>query len=475
MKKSIAIVVAVVAVSLALPFLTGLRTESHIRQRISAMSDNPVVVADLADYDRGWFASSARIELGLSPQYAAQLQSSGALLGSDLPALRLPVLIEITHGPLALKDGVHFGMSKIVARSDPEVPLSSELREQLGMPYLFELRGRAGFGGGFEFDADVPPVDYADGSNEVAFSGLLVEGTLDGDRVVAQGSIETFDYQSPLASAAIQQFRMNTDYRLRPNDIALGTGDVGIERIVVASPMLGTEPLFNATGLRFSSNVDLDEAATLMRIVVNYGADTVAAGANVTLTETDFGIALEDLDAAAMQAYYATLQGFGGGAQPADPDAVLAELSAVLEQLLERGPSLTLDPIRFSMNGEPFSANVRVATDPAALPGGARNFLDPTLWLALASVNAEADVSKVLAQSLAEQFVRQQLAAAGAAAGAPMPEDELAAMAAAQAGLMLVALSGQGFLEDAGESYTATLQFTSGELTVNGTSVPLGL
>jgi uncharacterized protein YdgA (DUF945 family) len=313
------------------------------------------------------------------------------------------------------------------------------------------------------------------GSNEVAFSGLLVEGTLDGDRVVAQGSIETFDYQSPLAGAAIEQFRMNADYRLRPNNIALGTSDVGIGRIVVASPMLGAGPLFNATGLRFSSNVDLDEAATLMRIVVNYGADTVAAGANVTLTETDFGIALEDLDAAAMQAYYATLQGFGGGAQPADPDAVLAELSAVLEQLLERGPSLTLNPIRFSMNGEPFSANVRVATDPAALPGGARNFLDPTLWLALASVNAEADVSKVLAQSFAEQFVRQQLAAAGAAAGAPMPEDELDAMAAAQAGLMLVALSGQGFLEDAGESYTATLQFTSGELTVNGTSVPLGL
>jgi uncharacterized protein YdgA (DUF945 family) len=472
--KKVAIAVAVVVVLLALPFLTGLRTESHIRQRISTMSDNPVVVADLSDYERGWFTSSARIELGLSQEYIAQLESDGAPLGSDFPALRVPVLIEIAHGPLAIKDGVHFGMSKIVARSDPEVPLSSELREQLGMPYLFELRGRAGFGGGFEFDADVPPVDYADGSNEVDFSGLLVEGTLDGDHVVADGSIESFDYQSPLATAAIDQLRVNTDYRLRPNDIALGTGEVGIERIVVASPMLGTEPLFNATGLRFSSNVALDEAATLMRIVINYGADTVVVGADVTLTETDFGLTLADLDAAAMQAYYATI--YGAGSTPrAGPEAVLAELSPVLEQLLVRGPSLTLDPIRFSMNGEPFSANVRISTDPAALPSGPHNFQDPTLWLALASVNAEADVSKVLAQSLAERFVRQQMAAAGAASGAPIPEDELNAMAAAQAGLMLVALSGQGFLENSGENYTATLEFSSGELTVNGTSVPLGL
>jgi uncharacterized protein YdgA (DUF945 family) len=365
-------------------------------------------------------------------------------------------------------------MSKIVARSDPEVPLPSQLREQLGMPYLFELRGRAGFGGGFEFDADVPPIDYADGSNSVEFSGLLVAGTIDGDRVTAEGSIESFDYQSALATAAIERFRVNSDYRLRPNDIALGTADVGIARIVVASPMLGAEPLFNATGLRVSSNVDLDEAATLMRIVVNYGADTVVAGANVTLTETDFGLTLANLDAAAMQAYYASMYG-AGNIPTAGPDAMLAQLSPVLEQLLQRGPSLTLDPIRFSMNGEPFSANVRIATDPAALPGGPRNFQDPTVWLALASVNAEADVSKVLAQTLAEQFVRQQLAAAGAAAGAPMPQDQLDSMAAAQAGLMLVALSGQGFLEDAGESYTATLQFASGELTVNGTSVPLGL
>jgi uncharacterized protein YdgA (DUF945 family) len=162
------------------------------------------------------------------------------------------------------------------------------------------------------------------------------------------------------------------------------------------------------------------------------------------------------------------------GAQSA-PDTLLAELIPVVEQLLTRGPSLTLDPIRFSMNGEPFSANLRIVTDPAALPAAPRNFLDPALWLAIASVNAEADVSKALAQTLAEQFARQQLAAAGAASGQPMPEEQLAEMAAAQAGLMLVALSGQGFLEDTGETYTATLEFASGELTVNGTSVPLGL
>jgi uncharacterized protein YdgA (DUF945 family) len=348
------------------------------------------------------------------------------------------------------------------------------MREQLGMPYLFELRGRAGFGTGFEFDGDVPPIDYSDGVNEVDFSGFLVEGTLDGDHVVAAGTIENLDIASPFATCIVEQFQVDTDYRFRPNDIAVGTSDLAIARVAASSPMLGAEPLFNASGLTVSSDIELDEAATLLRIAVSYGADTVVAGSDVTLTETNFGITLADLDAAAVQQYYLAMQGLYT-APAADPDALLADLGQVFDRLLERGPSLTLDPIRFSMNGEPFSANVRVVTDPSALPPSPRNLQDPTTWLAFASVNAEADVSKTLAQSIAHQFVRQQLVAAGEAAGAPMPEDQLDEMAAAQAGLLLVQLSGQGFLEDAGESYTTTLEFGSGELTVNGAAIPLGL
>jgi uncharacterized protein YdgA (DUF945 family) len=474
MKKpvTIAVVVAIVIVLMGLPFLTGMLTESHVRQRLTAMGDNPVLIAELETYDRGWLASTARINLGLSPQYLAQLEAGAPSPDTDFLSQRLPVLVEFAHGPLASGNGLHLGLSTVVARSDPDSPLIAALREALGVPYLFELRGRSGFGGGFEFDADVPPFDYSDGSNEVKFSGLLVDGSLVDDRLLVQSAIESLDYANAFATALLERVRVTADYALRANNIALGNADFRIERVVVASALLGTEPIFAASGLQFYSDVGLDESAAVMRIALNYGAESVAAGASLTLTETNLGMTLADLDAAAMQEYYTILQ---PGGPAADPDEMLATLTPVLWRLLEGGPSLTVDPIAFSMNGEPFSANILVETDPAALPGGRRDLLDPALWLAVASVNAEADVSKALAQRIAEQFMRGQLAAAGAAGGEAIPEDELAAMAEAQAGFLLVTLSGQGFLEDNGESYTASLRFAAGELTVNGTIVPLPL
>ena len=94
------------------------------------------------------------------------------------------------------------------------------------------------------------------------------------------------------------------------------------------------------------------------------------------------------------------------------------------------------------------------------------------LWLAAATVTAEAEVSKVLAQDLAQQAMRMQLSGSG---DPSLTEDDIDAQAEAQVGLMLVQLTGMGMLQDAGDSYTTSARFASGTLTVNGTPIPLGL
>jgi uncharacterized protein YdgA (DUF945 family) len=469
MRKPLAIALAVIVVAvLGLPLLTGILTQSSVEERLAAMSANPFAVAELTAYDRGWFGSTAKVELGLSPQYLAQVQPAGA----DFLAQRLPVLVEFRHGPIILGDGLTLGMSAVTARVDPESPLATTLREQLGVPYVFELRGHAGFGSGFEFDADIPPVDYSDGTSELEFSGLRMDGTLRGNHLVAQGGIESLDYSHPFATVLVEQFRFTADQEHRPSSFAVGSGEVTLERISFASPMLGTEPVFAAQGLRFGGKTEIDEGAQLMRVGLNYGADSVVAGTEFALTDADLGITLADLDATAIGDYYATLQVVVGQQPPASPDEVLAALVPVFERLLAGGPSLALDPVRFAMNGEPVTANLLIEIDPAALPPGPRNFQDPWLWLAAASVSADADVSKTLAHQWAQQFVRMQLASSG---DESLAEEDLDAMAEAQAGFLLVTLTGRGLLQDAGNSYTATARFVSGELTVNGAPVPFGL
>jgi uncharacterized protein YdgA (DUF945 family) len=205
-----------------------------------------------------------------------------------------------------------------------------------------------------------------------------------------------------------------------------------------------------------------------MRISLNYGAQSVAAGTSFSLADAELGIAVADLDAEAMREIQLVM-----GQQPAAaPDEVFAALVPVFERLVEGGPNLTVDPIRFAMNGEPFFAKILVDVDPAALPPAVtRDYQDPSLWIAAATVTAEAQVSKVLAQDLAQQAMRMQLAGSG---DPSLTEEDIAAQAEAQVGLMLVQLTGMGMLQDTGDSYTTSARFASGTLTVNGTPVPLG-
>ena len=472
MKKVVIALVAIVVILLALPLVTSMMTQSRLEQRVAQLNGNPVTVIEVASYDRGWLASTARVELGISPSYLAQVTGGGVPPGAEFLEQRLPFVLDIKHGPVIFGDGVQLALSTVVATFDPESPVSTMARDLLGMPYVFELRGRGNLFGGFEFTADIPPIDYGDGSNDLGFSGLHVDGNMRGEQVVVRGNIDTFDYTGPTARAVVEAVRFDMDMEYPEGGLGLGKGEFGIERIVVSSPFAGPDPLFTAQGLRAGGESAIDDNGR-MRVSLNYGAASVAAGAGFSLADAELGIALADLDAEAMNDYYETVRVVMGQQPAASPDEMLAAFMPVLERVLDGGPSLAFDPIRFAMNGEPFTAKILVEVDPAALPPAAtRNYQDPSLWIAAATVTAEAQVSKVLAQDLATQAMRMQLAGSG---DPSLTEEDISAQAEAQAGFILVQLAGQGMLQDAGNSYATNARFASGTLTVNGTPIPLGL
>jgi uncharacterized protein YdgA (DUF945 family) len=470
MKKFLLVVLVLIVICvLGLPVVTGMMTQARIEERVAALNNNPIVLVEVAGYDRGWLAATSRIEVGIKPEYAAQI-GAGVPAGATFEE-RIPVVLEVNHGPVIFDDGVQLALSTVVATFDPESPLSVLAREQLDMPYIFQLRGRGPLTGGFDFEGDIPPVDYGDGENDLTFSGLQIDGQLRGNHVTSHGRIESFDLTSAFTTAVVEQVNFDMDSQYQPAGFGIGNGELTIARIVVTSPMAGTEPLFTAQGLRVGGESAIDDGGR-MRVGVRYGAESVAAGTGFSLADAEVGIAVANLDAEAMRQYYETIQLVMGQQPAASPDELIAALVPVLERIVEGGPNLTVDPIRFAMNGEPFFAKILVDVDPAALPpAGTRNYQDPSLWIAAATVTAEAQVSKVLAQDLGRQAMRMQLAGSG---DPSLTEEDIDAQADAQVGLMLVQLTGMGMLQDAGDSYTTTARFASGTLTVNGTPIPLG-
>ena len=89
-----------------------------MRERVAAIDASPTAAAEVTSFDRGWFRSTARIELQLVPDNVAVLADVAGGLGAGA----LPVAIDFAHGPIAVLDGVHFGWSKMIARPDTSAP-----------------------------------------------------------------------------------------------------------------------------------------------------------------------------------------------------------------------------------------------------------------------------------------------------------------------------------------------------------------
>jgi uncharacterized protein YdgA (DUF945 family) len=91
------------------------------------------------------------------------------------------------------------------------------------------------------------------------------------------------------------------------------------------------------------------------------------------------------------------------------------------------------------------------------------------------SVEGHLDMSMEIARTLAAEAVKYQLRSGAAQAGNEFPEADLDVLAQSQALGMLLGLVAQGLIEESDSSYSSELSFVNGELTVNGTVLPIGL
>jgi uncharacterized protein YdgA (DUF945 family) len=474
MKKLGAILaIVVVILVVGLPPVLGMLTESQVNARVDALAGNPFVSARVDSFERGWFSSRTNIQLALSESYIAQLERMNTLSGNPAAAPAAltrgtTILVDLVHGPIAVRDGVHFGLSKMVARLDPQTEGYAELLQRLGIPYLFEFRGRTGFAGAVKFDADAPPIDFVADDARVRFSGAVLDGSFAGGSVQYNGRIDTLEVTSGPSAFSLQSISATGDNELRSSYLVLGTIELRIARATMLDATVSTGPVFEASNLHFSSDFALDDEGTLANGQATYAAESIVAGPDMQIRDASVGLILRNLDAEALEAYAAAMQR-GAAAVLPDSNQLLADITPAVERLLAAGPSMAIDPIRFTLNDELFDARIQLNTKTGALPpAGALDLRDPALWFLLLDGTATANVSKNLARNLAVQAMTLQFAA-----NQELPPDQAQYMAEAQAGLILITLVQQGILNENGDNYSTELGFTDGALSVNGS--PFGL
>ena len=456
--------VLVLVVLLGLPAVVGTITEARVHERVEAIDSSATASAQVTSFDRGWFRSTARIALNFTPD-AAQFGNlpPGVAVPNTMPTI--PVAVEFAHGPIAVLDGVHFGWSKWVARLDTEAEGVAELQQTLGVPYVFEFRGRAGFSGNLAFDGDAPAFELPIDEALVTFSGATFDGTFDGGRdLEARVHVPALDFTAPTGTFLVTELRASADNEIRSRYVMPGQAAFSIQRIAISDALQGGTPVFEAANLEISSEVTLDDAETLLDTRIAYALDSMRI-AESEITAAAIELTARNLDVATLEAYGAAID---DATSTADP---LTMLGPHLERALRAGPTFTLDPIRFELDNEPFEGRVQVSADPARLPpAGTLDVENPLFVIGLLDTTAEVTLSKALAQNLATLMARMQLAG-----DSTVPADELEYLAEAQAGLTLTLLLGQGVLVEDGEAYRSALDFTNGTLTLNGNPLPFGL
>jgi len=477
-KRGPIVVGIIVAVLLAAPFAIGMMTENALRQQLEVYDQNPTVSTSVESYERSWFSSRAELDLRLSENYLAlvEAQLSGQAQNPAIEMIRdfsVPIIVEISHGPLILKNGVTLGTSKIKAYVDPEWEPAQLAQQLLRIPYLFEFRGRGGFGTGFRFEGEIPPFDNAFGDISYAFSGLDFSGVMHNRDTGFEAEIESASLQSPVQSLLLEAVNLDGNYDYREGMVTLSNGAVSIGRLAASNPLLGAAPIFSLEGLSTEVAMSDNDDATHVDTQMIYQVTSLAALGVFSISDATLGIHLEHIDAEALLNLQNLLSALPSGA---DQEQMLTIMMPSFDRIVAGNPVVSLDPVQFSMPEGSLSATMSLSINPSALPTGqVADLMNPLF--AMLAVNAVLDlsVSKTLMEALGPLLIGPQLAAQTGPNGEPIPPEQIAAMADAQLGLMLTGLTAQGLIADDGETYSTSIEFAGGAATANGQPIPLGV
>ena len=473
MRKLLIAIGVVLVLVLATPFVVGIIAEGTVRTRLDAMYESQFIALRVDDYDRGWLTSRTRLELGIGESYLNQIDTIAQqpAVTAALRNFAFPVIVEFTHGPLLVGDISGIGFLGVKAYADPDSQIIEMAEALLGVPYLFEFRGKSEFGDGFHFTGDIPEFAGAIGDVSYDFSGVDLAGVSTLDHLEFEAVLEEAALQGPLLSAVLESLRMTTDSELRSGPISPGTSEATLGRLTVINPSLGASPMLSAEDLGIATTVSENADATHFDAEVVYRIGRMAVADSFEVSDTILGLRAGHLETAAVNEI---IEAAGSMQVTEDPAAMVMSVMPLLDRIVAGSPEIALDPLKFTLPEGAFNGRVHLGIKGDALPTGSINdFLNPTVALRAITADADITAAKPLVETIARLVAAEDMPPMNGPDGGPLPPEQVAAMADAQVAQTLGMLTTFGLLQVSGGDYICTLALRDGALTANGQPVPL--
>ena len=491
MNKPVAAIVVVAAVLvIGIPPVIGTFTEQRVMaqaEQFEAMADNAYNF-EVREYDSGWFTSTARVQARLDAEYVQQIVDTvnqkdnmaatiTTIIIESFLGKSIPIEIELGHGPIMFNNGLQLGVLSSVIRIDPETEGLSELLETLGIPHLFEAHTLTGITGVSRFTGEIPPIEVTNGNAEISFSGFNIKGTYNflARQIDSIGSVEFLRANAPgIGTAAIEDVLLTADVTGHSSILWLGevATDVGNVTVNGVTPQGPFNLAITNAGASFSTAIN--DSGELISIEGSYYVNSLKDSDGLDLAVARIELGLSDFSRKALEEYYAYSQHIANDPRTAPP--LIPGIQDMLYLTLLTSPTIQIGPATFLWQGEPFDANLRIDINGSVLPPQDEfSMLDIRTITSSITVTGFADMSPELAETLAVESMKYQLRTGATQADNQIPEDDLNAMAGAQAIGMLLGLVAQGVLIESDTGYRSDFKFENHELTMNGNVFPLGL
>ena len=493
MGKRILILLAVIAVVVAaLPPLFGIMYERQIRAQVEEAPDYPYLSYALDSYDRGLYSSQGSFRLAFSDEYVEQMRAvltppqdepptdeQQAIVDNLLEFVGGEVRFDITvdHGPITFSNGINAALAQVHAELDSTTGALAEFQAWVNAPYLYQVDAVVDFDGSSDFTASVPAMSVTEGDARLDFSGFDTTGRYDNRvrNVKATGKSDSLRVESQGVSITMNQLEFETDSRILEGYMWLGTSGFDVGNFAVAGPQGKSPDAISIRDFGVDVSSEMNAAGDKVSISMDQRLAEVTGVPDIDVRDFLFSLRLHDIDLDATKRYIALNQKLAL-ASVESIEAMVREMESLAEQVLRGSPSIDIEQLRMTLNGEPLMAKAHIEIDGDALPPGVDllpGYANPELLLAAMSADGRIEASETIAKMMATDIVRDQIIA-GLPPEAQVTDAEIDELASQQSAAVIDALIEQGALQRAAGKLSVDFKFADSQLTVNGAPMPFG-
>ena len=461
---------AIVALGAA-PYFIGNSVQQRVNAAITGINDMPVYSANVVSYEKGWFSSTADIELAfdLNALMAAQQLDPQEVPTEENPSIMATLVAH--HGPVFFSNDVGIGKVQYTVSIDAEA-----LREHMSWDKnkpLYINTGAIGLLGGLAYSDEIPAF-VAEGEDgfSASFSGFKGKANQQGENIVYTSEKSSFAMSDNTFSFSMNDLDMTMTFKgdfmkALKGELFESEATANIASIIVAG-LDEQKGEVKLDKLSFVTNTEINEATNTANVYVEYALEK-AVGPDMEASDMALGLAINNLELDFVKAY----QEFNNNALTVPADQLGDKLKGFVQDnllsQLQVEPEINITKLKATVPEGSFTAQANTKlVGITALPG---TMEDAAYWISHLLADAKISADKAFAESMTSGYMMGQILANPQAQN--MSAEEVKAAADQQAPMMLNAFAEQGFLKITEQGYETDLEFKDGKATVNGTPIPL--